>query len=355
MEGGLKMNPEGLGFQFTHPEALLLLALLPLWAWWLGRAGRAAALPFPDTSLVGKLGKPVREARGRLRPLFRLLAAACCIVALAGPRTASKEVERDSEGVDILLVVDLSWSMLAMDMGGENEEVTRWSATKAVIQEFLSGRPDDRVGAVVFSGKPYLLSPLTINKEWVEKGMGRMHIGAIRETGTAIGDAMAMAVDRMKGLPKKSSKVIVLLTDGDDNQSRAVLPVPSAELAAALGIRVHTIGLGKDEPTMLPQFNPANGEILRDPLGRPIPMQTINPANYDVLRTMAKVGGGQFFRALDREQLRRVYAEIDRMERTEVRIRESVAYEDHRAWWIAAALLLLWAELLNRALRPRSP
>lgn len=349
------MSPAELGFQFAHPEALLLLALLPLWAWWLGRPGKAAALPFPDTSLLGDLGRPARRSRGRLRPFLRLLAAACCIVALAGPRTASKEVERESEGVDIFLVVDLSWSMLALDMGGKDEEVTRWAATKAVIQDFLRDRPDDRVGAVVFSGKPYLLSPLTVNKAWVEKGIGRMHIGIIRETGTAIGDAMAMAVDRMKSLPAKSSKVIVLLTDGDDNQSRAVLPVPSAELAAALGIRVHTIGLGKDEPTMLPQFNPATGEILRDPLGRPIPMQTMNPANYDVLRTMAKVGGGQFFRALDREQLRRVYAEIDRMERTEVRIRETVAFDDHRAAWIAAALLLLLAELLARALRPRAP
>jgi Ca-activated chloride channel family protein len=252
-------------------------------------------------------------------------------------------------------VVDLSWSMLAMDMGGKDDETTRWAATRMVIQDFLKSRPDDRVGAVVFSGKPYLLSPLTINREWVEKGIGRMHIGIIKETGTAIGDAMAMAVDRMKSLPRRSSKVIILLTDGDDNQSKAVLPVPSAELAAALGIRVHTIGLGKDEPTMLPQFNPATGEIIRDPLGRPIPMQTINPANYDILRTMAKVGGGQFFRALDREQLRRVYGEIDRLERTEVRIRESVTYDDHRALWIAAALLLLLGELAFRAARPRSP
>jgi Ca-activated chloride channel family protein len=349
------MTSPSLGLELAHPEALLLLALLPLWAWLRGRTGRAGALLFPDASLLRGVGRPVREAMGRLRPFVRLLAAACCIVALAGPRTANREVERDSEGVDILLVVDLSWSMLAMDMGGKDDETTRWAATRMVIQDFLKSRPDDRVGAVVFSGKPYLLSPLTINREWVEKGIGRMHIGIIKETGTAIGDAMAMAVDRMKSLPRQSSKVIILLTDGDDNQSKAVLPVPSAELAAALGIRVHTIGLGKDEPTMLPQFNPATGEIIRDPLGRPIPMQTINPANYDILRTMAKVGGGQFFRALDREQLRRVYGEIDRLERTEVRIRESVTYDDHRALWIAAALLLLLGELAFRAARPRSP
>jgi Ca-activated chloride channel family protein len=349
------MNAVSLGFEFERPALLLLLALLPLWAWLRGQTGRAGALLFPNSSLLDGIGKPVREAVGRLRPFIRLLTAACFIVAIAGPRTANKEVDRDSEGIDVFLVIDLSWSMNALDMGQPNEEVTRWMATKLVINDFVKSRPDDRIGAVVFSGKPYLLSPLTINKDWIEKGVSRMHIGAIRETGTAIGDAMAMAVDRMKSLPKNASKVIILLTDGDDNQSKAVLPIPSAELAAALGIRVHTIGLGKDEPTILPQFNIQTGEILHDPLGRPMPMQTINPANYDMLKTMAKVGGGKFFRALDREQLRRVYSEIDRLERTEVRIRESVSYEDHRALWIAAGALFLLAEIIWALLRPRSP
>ncbi|MFZ9201161.1 MAG: VWA domain-containing protein [Opitutales bacterium] len=349
------MNHLPLGFEFEHPAALLLLALLPLWSWLRGRAGRSGALTYPDASLLAGIGRPVREAAGRLRPFLRLLTAACLIVVLAGPRTANREVERDSEGVDIFIVADLSWSMLAMDMDAPEKEVTRWAASRQVIHDFVKNRPDDRIGAVVFSGKPYLLSPLTVNKEWIDKGINRMHIGIIREVGTAIGDAMAMAVDRMKSLPKKSSKVIILLTDGDDNQSKSVMPVPSAELAAAFGIRVHTIGLGKDEPTMLPQFNVQTGEILRDPLGRPIPMQTINPANYEMLKTMAKVGGGKFFRALDREQLRRVYAEIDRLERTEVRIRESVSYDDHRLAWLSAAALLLLAEMLWALRRQRAP
>jgi len=349
------MNHLPLGFEFEYPAALLLLALLPLWSWLRGGAGRAGALTYPDASLLTGIGRPVREGAGRLRPFLRLLTAACLIVVLAGPRTANREVERDSEGVDIFIVADLSWSMNALDMDVPEKEVTRWMASRQVIHEFVKNRPDDRIGAVVFSGKPYLLSPLTVNKDWIDKGIDRMHIGIIREVGTAIGDAMAMAVDRMKTLPKKSSKVIILLTDGDDNQSKSVMPVPSAELAAAFGIRVHTIGLGKDEPTMLPQFNIQTGEILHDPLGRPIPMQTINPANYDMLETMAKVGGGKFFRALDREQLRRVYAEIDRLERTEVRIRESVSYDDHRLAWLSAAALLLLAEMLWALRRQRAP
>jgi Ca-activated chloride channel family protein len=344
-----------LGFEFQYPWALLLLALLPLYAWLRGRRGQVAALLYPDTSLLGGLGRPVRAQAGRLRLFLRLFTTAALIIALAGPRTANKEVERETEGLDIMLVIDLSWSMMALDMSTPRAEVTRWQASQGVIHDFLAKRPDDRVGAVVFSGKPYLLSPLTINKGWVEKGVDRMHIGIIQETGTAIGEALALAVDRMKNAKGKNSKVIILLTDGDDNMSKAILPVPAAELAAALGIRLYCVGLGKDEPTILPRFDTRTGRLYRDALGKTIPMQTINPANYVMLEKMAGLAGGRFYRALDQQQLGRVYEEIDRLERTEVRIRESVTFESHRLAWAGLAGLLLLAELLLAVARPRSP
>ena len=343
-----------LGFEFQYPWALLLLALLPLYAWLRGRRGQVAALLYPDTSLLGGLGRPVSAQAGRLRLFLRLFTTAALIIALAGPRTANKEVERETEGLDIMLVIDLSWSMMALDMSTPRAEVTRWQASQGVIHDFLAKRPDDRVGAVVFSGKPYLLSPLTINKGWVEKGVDRMHIGIIQETGTAIGEALALAVDRMKNAKGKNSKVIILLT-GDDNMSKAILPVPAAELAAALGIRLYCVGLGKDEPTILPRFDTRTGRLYRDALGKTIPMQTINPANYVMLEKMAGLAGGRFYRALDQQQLGRVYEEIDRLERTEVRIRESVTFESHRLAWAGLAGLLLLAELLLAVARPRSP
>jgi len=318
-----------LGFEFEHPWVLLLLAALPLYAWLRGRVGRTSALLFPDAALLAGLSRRVREGAGGLRLFLRLATAALLIVALAGPRTASKEIERETEGVDILLVVDLSWSMMALDMSPPGKETTRWEASQQVIREFLSRRPDDRVGAVVFSGKPYLLSPLTINKGWIEKGVDRMHIGIIQETGTAIGEALAMGVDRMKTVKGKGSKVIILLTDG--------------------------IGLGKDEPTILPQFDRRTGKLNRDVFGKIIPMMTMNPANYEMLEKMAKIGQGRFYRALDRDQLQRVYEEIDRLERTEVKIRETVTYESHRRAWMLAALLFLLAELLGALVRPRAP
>ena len=343
------------GYDFQYPWALLLLALVPVYAWLRGRVGRASAVLYPDTSLLGAAGRPVRERAGRLRVFLRLLTTVVLVVAIAGPRTANKEVERETEGVDIMLVVDLSWSMMALDMSTSRAEVTRWQASQSVIYDFLAKRPDDRIGAVVFSGKPYLLSPLTINKIWVEKGIDRMHIGSIPETGTAIGEGLAMAVDRMKNVKGRRSKVIILLTDGDDNMSKAILPVPAAELAAALGIRLYCIGLGKDEPTVLPRFDTRTGQLYRDALGRTIPMQTINPANYVMLEKMAKIADGRFYRALDQAQLGRVYEEIDRLERTEVRLRESVVYDSHRLFWIGLAALLLLAEIGWAVLRPRAP
>ena len=344
-----------IGFEFEQPWVLLLLALLPLYAWLRGRIGRAAALLYPDARLLAGLSRPTREGSGALRLFVRLLTAALLIIALAGPRTASREIERESEGLDIMLVVDLSWSMMALDMGDAQREHTRWEVSQNVIRDFLEKRPDDRIGAIVFSGKPYLLSPLTINKHWVEKGVDRMHIGIVRGTGTAIGEAVAMAADRMKNVKGRSSKVIILLTDGDDNMSKAILPVPAAELAAAMGIRLYAIGLGKDEPTVLPQFDIKNGQLYRDVNGKTIPMQTINPANYEMLARMAKVAHGRFYRALDQDQLLRVYDEINLLERTEVKIRETVTYESHRLLWIGAALLLLLLEMGHALLRPRAP
>ena len=343
------------GFEFEYPWLLLLLALLPFYAWLCGRLGRSAALPYPDTGLLAGLGRATRAGAGGLRFFLRLITVGLLVVALAGPRTSNREIERESEGLDIMLVVDLSWSMMALDMGDAQREQTRWAVSQKVIAEFLRKRPDDRVGAIVFSGKPYLLSPLTINKGWVEKGIGRMHIGIVRETGTAIGEAVAMAADRMKNVKGRGSKVIILLTDGDDNMSKTILPVPAAELAAAMGVRLYAIGLGKDEPTVLPQFDLKTGRLYRDGAGRTLPMQTINPANYEMLGRMAKVAGGRFYRALDQEQLARVYAEIDQLERTEVKIRESVSYESHRLYWVAAALTLLLLELGSALLRPRAP
>ncbi len=344
-----------LGFEFEHPWVLLFLALLPLYAWLRGKKGQAAAILYPDIDLLRAVSTPVREGAGALLLFLRLVTASALIVAIAGPRTVSKEIDRETEGLDIMLVIDLSWSMMALDMSTPREELTRWQASYTVIKDFLTKRPDDRIGAVVFSGKSYLLSPITINKDWVSKGVDRMHIGSIREPGTAIGDGVAMAIDRMKNLQGKNSKVLILLTDGDDNMSKTILPVPSAELAAALGIRLYTIGLGKNEPTILPQFDLRTGELIRDPLGKTIPMQTINPANYEMLEKMAKLTNGRFYRALDKDELAQVYEEINRLERTEVKIRESVTYESHRFAWMVVAALLLLSELLMGLYRPRAP
>ena len=343
------------GFEFQYPWALLLLALLPLYSWLRGRIGKSSALLYPDITLLDGISRPVREKAGRLRPFLRLATAAALIIAIAGPRTANKEIERETEGLDIMLVVDLSWSMMALDMSTERNEVTRWQASQNVIFEFIHKRPDDRIGAVVFSGKPYLLSPLTINKVWVEKGIDRMHIGIIQETGTAIGEAVAMAVDRMKNVKGKNSKVIILLTDGDNNKGQ-IDPFPAAQLAAAMGAKIYTIGIGMEKPCYLPAFDPSTGKLKLDANGHIIPTLLLQPANYAVLGKMAELSHGRFYRATNRRELLTIYSQIDQLEKTEVKLKRYATYDLLFQWPLLAALAALaWELLLSNTLYRRVP
>src|SRR5437016_5644564 len=181
-------------FQFQFPWVLALLALLPVYAILQGRAGKLSALLFPAADIARAAGATARAAAGRFLLILRILTVALCIVALAGPRFAHDRTETQASGVDIMLVFDLSWSMMALDMGGVDEHGSRFGIASAVLEDFISKRPSDRIGLIAFSGVPYLASPLTLNHEWLIENLHRLHIGIIRELGTAIGDATAAAV-----------------------------------------------------------------------------------------------------------------------------------------------------------------
>ncbi|MDB6023130.1 MAG: hypothetical protein JWQ04_2987, partial [Pedosphaera sp.] len=202
-------------FQFQFPWVLALLALLPVYAFLRGRVGKLSALRFPSADIARAAGGAARGAAGRLLLFLRLLALALCIVALAGPRFANDRTETQASGVDIMLVLDLSWSMESLDMGGTTEETTRFGIASSVLEDFVSKRPNDRIGLIAFSGVPYLASPLTLNHEWLAQNLHRLHIGTIRELGTAIGDATAAAAKRLSMLKGSKSRIIILLTDGD--------------------------------------------------------------------------------------------------------------------------------------------
>ena len=208
------MNGE---FEFQYPWVLALLGLLPVYALLRGKVGRLSALTFSSADIARAAGAQARAAAGRFLFFLRLLVVALSIGALAGPRLANYHVETETPGIDIMLVLDLSWSMMSIDMGKPAEKLSRFAIASGVLKDFVAKRPNDRIGLISFSGVPYLTSPLTLNHAWLNENLARLHIGIISDLGTAIGDAVAVAAKRLRAVPNSKSRIMILLTDGDNN------------------------------------------------------------------------------------------------------------------------------------------
>ncbi len=331
-------------FEFQFPWVLVLLALLPVYAFLRGRVGKHSAVQFSSTDIARAAGATARAAAGRLMLSLRLLTAAFLIVALAGPRFANDRTETHTAGIDIMLVLDLSWSMIALDMAPPGQRITRFDIASEVITDFIRKRPDDRIGLIAFSAVPYLASPLTLNHEWLIENLKRLHVGTIRELGTAIGDATAAGAKRLMAQKDSKSRIIILLTDGDNNRGE-IDPLPAAQLAAALGAKVYTIGIGIDQPCQLPAFDPGTGKLMLGPDGSIKWTMTIQPANYDVLGRMAALSKARFYRATNQRGLQTIYDDIDRLEKTEVKLRRFTTYTPLFQWPLLAGLGLLALEL----------
>src|SRR5215472_15619703 len=331
-------------FEFQYPWLLALLLLLPVYSFLRGRVGKLAALRFPSADIARAAGAAARSAAGRLLVFLRILAVALCIVALAGPRFANDRTETQASGIDIMLVLDLSWSMMALDMGPAKERVSRFAVASQVLEDFVQKRPSDRLGLIVFSAVPYLASPLTLNHDWLVENLHRLHVGLIRDLGTAIGDATAAGAKRLKDIRDSKSRIIILLTDGDNNRGD-IDPVPAAQLAAALGIKVYTMGIGIEEPCILPLFDPSTGQLVLTN-GNTIDGIVLQPANYDVLGKMANLSHAKFYRATNRHELQRIYNEIDQLEKSEVKLRRFTTYRPLFQWPLLAACGLFALELV---------
>ncbi|HTV42394.1 MAG TPA: VWA domain-containing protein [Candidatus Sulfotelmatobacter sp.] len=335
------MNGE---FEFQYPWVLALLGLLPVYALLLGKTGKGSALKFSSAEIARAAGARMRTSAGRFLVFSRLLAAGLGIVALAGPRLADYHVVTETPGIDIMLVQDVSWSMVAVDMAPE-ERLSRFAIASGVLQDFIQKRPNDRIGLIAFSGKSYLVSPLTLDHDWLIQNLQRLHIGIIRDLGTAIGDAVAVAAKRLEAGPNGKSRIMILLTDGDNNLGQ-VNPVAGAQIAAALGIKIYTIGIGIEQPCNMPEFDPQTGQYRLDANGNLIPSFLLQPANYSVLGTMAKISGGQFYRATTQYQLRSIYDQINRLEKTRITRRRFATYHPLFEWPLLAALGVLAVELI---------
>jgi len=331
-------------FEFEFPWVLTLLGLLPAYALLRGKTGKLSALTFSSAELARHAGAKARSAAGRFLFFLRLLVITLGIVALAGPRLANYHVENETPGIDIMLVLDLSWSMEAIDMAPA-DKLSRFACASGVLKDFIAKRPNDRIGLITFSGVPYLASPLTLNHDWLAENISRLHIGIITDLGTAIGDAVVVAAKRLKAVPNSKSRIMILLTDGDNNMGK-IDPLPGAQLAAALGVKIYTIGIGIEAPCNLPAFDPATGNFRLDANGNIIPTLLLQPANYTVLGKMADLSGGHFFRATNRRELQNIYNQIDRLEKSEVKLRRFATYEPLFQWPLLAALGLLAMELI---------
>ncbi len=322
------------GFEFAHPWFLLALLLVPGLVWLRGRRGGAAAITFPLHSGI-EGGKPPRSSlRGPLLSMLILLPLILATLALARPRMFDMRTETRTSGVDIMLVLDVSRSMLAEDFTMDRRRSNRLQAVKGVTKDFISARVNDRLGIVAFAGRPYLVSPLTLNHAWLLENLERIKIGLV-EDGTAIGSAIAVATNRLKR-SEATSKVIVLLTDGDNNMGK-IEPETAAEAAAALGVTIHVVGAGSRGMAPFP---------MQDIFGRTIYQNVPVEFDEDTMLRIAQIAGGRYFRATDTESLAKIFREIDMLERSEITVLQTREVEELFFWPLSIAFALAGLRVL---------
>lgn len=316
---------------FRHPVFFGLFALVPLLIYWeLRKSGRAQGTLLMSTirPFAG-----LRSWKNMLRPvpfILRLLAVCCLILALARPQTRNDEQQVNGEGIDIVLCLDISGSMLAQDF-----TPNRMEAAKNVAGEFIDNRPTDRIGLVIFSGESFTMCPLTTDRIVLKTQLANVQSGLL-EDGTAIGSGLATGVDRLRNSPSKS-KVIILLTDGENNGG-LIDPNTAKEIAKSVGVRVYTIGMGTEGYAPVP-VQTSGGVVMQ--------REKVN-IDEKLLNQIAKETGGTYYRATDNESLKNIYTEIDRLERSKIEVTAIRRYEEQFFPFALAATLLLLLDLVLR-------
>lgn len=329
--------------QFVHPQLLWLLLLLPVLLFWKGRRGRPVAVRLPSTVDATITGAIPKTVIGGFRLLPVLLALGLLIIALARPRFGRGSTEIEASGIDILLTLDVSGSMEAMDFQLRGEPANRITVVKDVVADFIKARPSDKIGIVAFAGRPYLVSPLTMDQEFLDNRVKDVKIGQV-EDGTAIGSAIASAVGHLKDSTAKS-RIVILLTDGVNNAG-AVNPETSADAAVALGIKIYTIGAGTMGEAPMP---------VRGPFGTQYVRQKVE-IDEAMLQKVADKTGGRYFRATDTDSLTKIYEAINTLETTTRKIKKFEDYEELYLYALLPGLgLLLLGWLLDHTLWRRLP
>lgn len=316
-------------YPFAQPAWLWLLAAIPLFLGWrLWKSRSESGLRFSTANLAAGFRPTLRVYLRHTPMVLRSVAVGLGILALARPQERNVSRERFAEGVDIMMVLDTSTSMRAEDF-----RPNRFEAARQVGAEFIDGRTSDRVGLVVFAAKAYTQAPLTLDYNFLLSMLSEVEVGVI-EDGTAIGTALAMAVNRLKDTAA-TSKVIILLTDGQNNRGE-LSPETAAEVAKTIGVRVYAIGVG------------ARGEapfVIDNPfVGRQRRMIKVE-IDEEMLTQVAESTGGKYFRATNNEALREIYDEIGELEKTRIEERVYTDYEERYPYFLIPAFLLLMLEL----------
>lgn len=317
---------------FANPTYLyLLLLLIPLIGWYIYKLSKSqASLQVSSSEAFQQVSSSWKIHLRHLPFVLRVLVIALLILVLARPQSTNSWQNSTTEGIDIMLAMDISTSMLAQDLKPD-----RLEAAKDVAASFINGRHNDNIGLVVFAGESFTQCPLTIDHTVLLNLFKDIHPGVIQD-GTAIGLGLANAINRIKDSQAKS-KVIILLTDGVNNAGE-IAPVTAAEIAKTFGVRVYTIGVGTE------------GEA-------PYPIQTAFGIQYqsikvdideETLKNVATITGGQYFRATDNASLKGIYAEIDQMEKTKISVQEFSKKEEEYKRWALIAFALLLVEILLR-------
>ena len=316
---------------FASPHYLWLLVLLvPMVGYYVWRTLQGGAA-IQISTVRGVAGAP-RTVRYYLRHLPFVLRAAAfslLIVALARPQDVEENVSTNTEGIDIMLAIDVSASMLARDF-----QPDRITAAKEVAGSFIADRYGDRIGLVAFAAEAFTQSPLTTDQSTLQTLLSRIRSGII-EDGTAIGNGLATAINRLRESDAKS-KVVILLTDGVNNRGQ-ITPMTAAEIARAQNIRVYTIGVGSMGTAPYPAV---------DMFGNITFVQQKVEIDEKTLQAMAEMTGGKYFRATDNEKLKAIYDEINQLEKSKVEVFEHVAYHEQFLGWVLGALALLLVEFL---------
>jgi Ca-activated chloride channel family protein len=327
---------------FLQPQWLWLLALLPLVMLLRGRRGPVAAVEFSDVGLAREVARSHRARAGRFLWLLPLLSAALMIVGLARPQRGHSHTEVTANGIDIVLGLDVSGSMQALDFKIDGERVNRIQVVKSVVSKFIDQRQSDRIGIIAFAAAPYLVSPITLDHDWLQQNLERITTAVGTDDGTAIGSAIAASVNRLRTTTAKS-KVVILLTDGMNNTGK-ISPIAAAEAAKAMGVKIYTIGVGVRGMAPIP---------VRDEAGNMHFVMDKVDVDEKTLQTVAAATGGTFYRATDTDSLEKIYDQINRLEKTAQTVQKFEHYDELYSWALIPAMALLGFGLLLQNTRLR--